>query len=126
MREELLAYQRDFYKQVLKDADNDNTKAYVFKAEKDPVRAYHLAEILNAQEVDFYRPSRNIKMGEETYTSENSYIIPLKQRNYKLVKAMFEQRTTFKDSLFYDISGWTYPMAFNLEIPRDEQPRLQP
>ncbi|GHE57145.1 M14 metallopeptidase family protein [Roseivirga thermotolerans] len=115
MREELLAYQRDFYKQVLKDADNDNTKAYVFKAEKDPVRAYHLAEILNAQEVDFYRPSRNIKMGEETYTSENSYIIPLKQRNYKLVKAMFEQRTTFKDSLFYDISGWTYPMAFNLE-----------
>ncbi len=115
MREELLDYQRNFYKQVLKDADNDNAKAYIFKAEKDPARAYHLAEILTAQEVDYYRPSRNISMGEEEYTPENSYIIPLKQRNYKLVKAMFEKRTTFQDSLFYDISGWTYPMAFNLE-----------
>ncbi|HEY9116197.1 MAG TPA: M14 metallopeptidase family protein [Roseivirga sp.] len=116
MREDLLKYQRDFYNQVLRDADNDNARAYIFKAEKDPVRAYHLAEILSAQEVDFYRPSRNIKMGDESYTAENSFIVPLKQRNYKLVKAMFEQRTTFQDSLFYDISGWTYPMAFNVEF----------
>lgn len=115
MREDLLKYQRDFYKQVLKDADNDNAKAYIFKAEKDPARAFHLAEILSAQEVDFYRPSRNIKLADENYTPENSFIVPLKQRNYKLVKAMFEQRTTFQDSLFYDISGWTYPMAFNVE-----------
>jgi hypothetical protein len=28
---------------------------------------------------------------------------------------MFEKRITFEDSLFYDISGWTYPLAFNLE-----------
>ncbi len=28
---------------------------------------------------------------------------------------MFETRTTFKDSLFYDISAWTYPMAFHLD-----------
>lgn len=115
MRVELLEYQRDFYKRALREADNDEFKAYIFKAEKDPVRAFHLAEILSRQEVDFYRPSRRIKLNGEEYAPNNSYIIPLKQRNYKLVKAMFEQRTTFEDSLFYDISGWTYPMAFNLE-----------
>ena len=54
-------------------------------------------------------------MDDEEYTPNNSYIIPLKQRNYKLVKGMFEKRTVFEDSLFYDISGWTYPLAFNLE-----------
>jgi hypothetical protein len=115
MRVELLEYQRDFYKQVLKDADNDDSKAFIFKAEKDPARSYHLAEILQRQEIDFYRPSRNLKFGSEEYTTENSYIIPLKQRNYKLIKGMFEKRITFEDSLFYDISGWTYPLAFNLE-----------
>ncbi|NVJ46371.1 MAG: zinc carboxypeptidase [Cytophagia bacterium] len=115
MREELLDYQRDFYKRVLRDADNDNVKAYIFKAEKDPARAFHLAEILNAQEIDFYRPSREIRLNDQEFTQDNSYIIPLKQRNYKLIKAMFEKRTEFQDSLFYDISGWTYPMAFNVE-----------
>lgn len=115
MREELLEYQRDFYKKVLRDADNDNVKAYIFKAEKDPVRAYYLAQILDAQEIDFYRPSREIKLNEESYDQDNAFIVPLKQRNYKLIKAMFEKRTEFQDSLFYDISGWTYPMAFNLE-----------
>ena len=28
---------------------------------------------------------------------------------------MFEKRTTFTDSLFYDISAWTFPLAFNLD-----------
>ncbi len=115
MREELLNYQRDFYKKALREADSDSYRAYIFKAEKDPARAYHLADILLRQEVDFYKPSRTIKMEGEEYTPDNSYIIPLKQRNYKLVKGMFEKRTVFEDSLFYDISGWTYPLAFNLE-----------
>lgn len=115
MRVELLEYQKDFYKKVLREADNDPHKAYIFKAEKDPARAFHLAEILFKQEITFYRPSRRIKLADEEYLPSNSYIVPLKQRNYKILKAMFEQRTTFDDSLFYDISGWTYPMAFNLE-----------
>jgi Zinc carboxypeptidase len=115
MREELLEYQKDFYKGVLKEADGDDIKAYIFKAEKDPARTYHLADILNRQEIDFYKPARRIKLGSEEYTTDNSYIVPLKQRNYKLIKAMFEKRTSFQDSLFYDISGWTYPLAFNME-----------
>jgi len=115
MREELLEYQKDFYKGVLKEADGDDIKAYIFKAEKDPARTYHLADILNRQEIDFYRPARRIKLGSAEYTTENSYIVPLKQRNYKIIKAMFEKRTRFQDSLFYDISGWTYPLAFNME-----------
>lgn len=115
MREELLDYQRDFYKKVLREADGDNVKAYIFKAEKDPARAFHLAEILSAQEIDFYRPSREIRLNDETYDEDNAYIVPLKQRNYKLIKGMFETRKEFTDSLFYDISGWTYPAAFNLE-----------
>ena len=28
---------------------------------------------------------------------------------------MFEKRTTFQDSLFYDISAWTFPLAFDMD-----------
>ena len=28
---------------------------------------------------------------------------------------MFEKRTKFQDSLFYDVSAWTFPLAFNLD-----------
>ena len=28
---------------------------------------------------------------------------------------MFEKRTSFTDSLFYDISSWTLPLAFGLD-----------
>ena len=27
---------------------------------------------------------------------------------------MFDTQTSFKDSLFYDVSAWTFPLAFNL------------
>ena len=32
---------------------------------------------------------------------------------------MFEKRTAFRDSLFYDISAWTFPLAFNLDYSED-------
>ncbi len=39
----------------------------------------------------------------------------MEQKNPRLIKAMFEKRTTFADSLFYDISAWTFPLAFNVD-----------
>ena len=32
---------------------------------------------------------------------------------------MFEKRTTFQDSLFYDVSAWTFPLAFGLDYTED-------
>ena len=32
----------------------------------------------------------------------------------------FQKRTTFQDSLFYDISAWTFPLAFNLDYEENE------
>jgi len=31
---------------------------------------------------------------------------------------MFEKQTSFTDSLFYDISAWTFPLAFNLDYEK--------
>src|SRR5690606_31821090 len=33
-----------------------------------------------------------------------------------LIKSIFEKNTRFQDSLFYDISSWTLPLAFALDF----------
>lgn len=115
MREELLNYQRQFYRDALNEAGKDGTKAYVFGASKDAMRAFHLAEVLTRQAIDVYRPASNITHGGKTFAANSSYVVPLNQRQYKLIKSSFEKRTSFKDSLFYDISSWTLPLAFGVD-----------
>ena len=52
---------------------------------------------------------------EKTYRKGYSYVIPKNQKQHRLINALFEKRTQFKDSLFYDISAWTFPLAFNVD-----------
>ena len=51
----------------------------------------------------------------KAYKKGAAYVVPKNQKNRALIEAMFETRTKFQDSLFYDISAWTLPMAFNLD-----------
>ncbi|MEL6945145.1 MAG: zinc carboxypeptidase, partial [Bacteroidota bacterium] len=36
-------------------------------------------------------------------------------KQHLLIRGVFEGRRSFKDSLFYDISAWTFPLSFNIE-----------
>ena len=40
--------------------------------------------------------------------------MPANQPQYSLIKAIFEKTLNYKDSLFYDITSWTMPLAFGL------------
>jgi len=102
MRVELLEYQRDFYKSASAEAAKDLTKGFTINS-KDKMKLFHFAEMVARQNIDLYQQS------------ENSYYVPLGQPQYRLIKSMFEKRLQFKDSLFYDISSWTLPLAFGLD-----------
>ncbi|MCU0358746.1 MAG: M14 family metallopeptidase [Cyclobacteriaceae bacterium] len=115
MREELLTYQRDFFKNNLTEAGKDPVKAYVFSSGQDRYRAFHLAEIIARQDVEIYKLSTAQTINGKHYDAATSYVVPLNQKQYRLIKAMFEKRTAFQDSIFYDISTWTLPLAFALD-----------
>jgi hypothetical protein len=121
MRVELLTYQRDFYKTAVADASKDPVKAIAFSS-KDEVRAYLLAEMIARHQIDMYQPSASITLNGKSYDAASSYIVPLNQAQYRLLKGMFEKRTQFKDSLFYDISSWTLPLAFGVEYEELKTP----
>lgn len=115
MRKELLDYQRDFFKNSLKEAQNSKNKAVVFKHPGDESRLYEFLKILQRNKIRIYENKKSILCGDLGFEAGNSFIIPLQQSQYKLIQTLFEQRTRFRDSLFYDISAWTLPLAFNIK-----------
>jgi hypothetical protein len=116
MRVKILSYQNEFYQNMRNEAAKSRTKAIVFGDTKDAAKAWHLAEILNRHKINFHELSADATIRGKSFKKENSYVIPMNQKNHRLIKAMFEKRITFTDSLFYDISAWTFPLAFNVDF----------
>ncbi|PHS68500.1 MAG: zinc carboxypeptidase [Flavobacterium sp.] len=118
MRKELLDYQKTFYN----DARNESSKggAIVFGDEKDATKAYRLAEILQRHQIEFHELKSDFSKNGKNYKKGYSYVIPKNQKQHRLINAMFQRRTTFQDSLFYDVSAWTFPLAFNLDYEENE------
>ena len=114
MRIKLLDYQRTFYSDALKEASQSKQKSIVFGNSKDPATAYRLAEILKRHKIQVHSLAKNSTVKGKRYAKEASYVVPLNQKKSKLIHAMFDTQTKFKDSLFYDISAWTFPLSFNV------------
>ena len=115
LRSKLLRYQNDFYKDMRIEAAIGRNKAFVFGDSQDAAKTWHLAEILHRHQIKFHELTNDIRLGNKQYSTGHAYMVPMNQKNHRLLKAMFERRTSFKDSLFYDISAWTLPLAFNVD-----------
>lgn len=115
MRKEILEYQHNFFKNARIEASKEGAKAIVFGDEKDAAKTYHLAEILKRHNITFHNIKSDFSSNGKNYKKGYSYVVPKNQKNTRLINAMFEKRTTFQDSLFYDVSAWTFPLAFNLD-----------
>lgn len=115
MRKDILQYQHNFYKNARNEAKKQGNKAIVFGNFKDAARTYHLAEILKRHKIKFHNLKTDFSEDGKSFKKGNAFIVPKNQKNTRLINAMFEKRTTFQDSLFYDISAWTFPLAFNLD-----------
>lgn len=114
MRTKLHAYQRDFYREAANLARADDVKAYVFRAPEDPVRTNMFLDLLARHRIDVNRVSGTLRAGDKTY-GEDSYIVSLDQPQYRMAKAMFNRITEFPDKVFYDVSGWTLPLAYGMD-----------
>ena len=111
LRIELLQHQQNFYKSVNKLSTNDVIKAYVFSSNNDINKMQSFISILDQHQITINKLGSNY----QRFSSENSYIVKLNQPQYRLIKTIFEKQTTFEDSLFYDVSAWTLPLAFGID-----------
>ena len=104
LKNELLAYMNAFYVNNFNESAKSKYKGIGFGNNQDKTSSYQLAKILKAHKIDVF----------ETNDEKFKYYVPIKQKKSKLIKAMFDTQTKFDDSLFYDVSAWTFPLAFNL------------
>lgn len=115
MREELLNYRRQFYQDAMQEALSYPRKAFVFTEEDDPARLNHFVDILLRHKIKVHQLASSTSIGGVDFSANRSYVVPLEQPQHRLIRAIFEESTTFNDSLFYDVSAWTLPLAFNLQ-----------
>jgi hypothetical protein len=115
MREKLLENHRKFYKDVAALADKHEVKAYVFTEPADNGRLSEFIRILSGHQIRIYRLAKDINRDGVNYKAENSYIVPLKQNEYRFIRSLFDPVMEFTDSTFYDVSTWVLPMAFNIQ-----------
>lgn len=96
LRDELLTYQREF------NTENVSDDGYLVEVDDDRGRARELAELLRRHDVP-------VKQNGDGPNVESYFVTktPFSQ-------AVFEPILEFEDSLFYDVSTFSLPMAFNL------------
>ncbi|SEB80661.1 Zinc carboxypeptidase [Tenacibaculum sp. MAR_2009_124] len=116
MRAKILNYQQSFYKKSRSLYEN---KAIVFGDEKDAGKSYELAKVLKKHRVKLHSIKNDFEANGKKFKKNYSYAIPLNQKNNRLVQAMFDTRKKFKDSLFYDVSAWTFDAAFGVDLVRN-------
>ncbi len=114
LRKEMLAYQRDFFKDVNKEAESFPTKAFVIGDQHDQARTNIFLQMLLRHQVEIYGLKQDVTADGKTFKQASSYIIPTNQKQFKIIKTVFEKTFDYKDSLFYDVTAWTMPLAFGL------------
>ena len=127
MRERLLQNMQAFYEGASTFADSSDVKAYVISLEENRTQAQALAEVLQRHRIRLYEPGQRFDAGSEAYEAGSAYVVPVDQAQARLVKAAMERVTEFQDSLFYDVSAWTLPLAFGVryaELQQEADPYL--
>jgi hypothetical protein len=114
LRTELLNMQRDFYKGAQGEANAAATKGYVFGDEKDKGKTTTFLTMLQRHQIDVHVLNNNVRAEGVEFKKGNAYIVPANQPQHRLIRAIFEKTLNYQDSLFYDITSWTMPLAFGL------------
>tara|TARA_A100001011_G_scaffold94658_1_gene99527 strand:+ start:967 stop:3516 length:2550 start_codon:yes stop_codon:yes gene_type:complete len=115
---ELLKYQINFFKNSKLESKTKREKAIVFGNKKDISSTYKLLKVLRFHNIEIHNLKNDIDVNGKKFSTENSFIVPLKQSKFKVIQAIFDKQIKFKDSTFYDVSSWTIPLAFDVNFEK--------
>ena len=114
-REQLLSFQRDFYRESQRLANADPIIAHVFSS-RDAGRLADFIDMLGVHGIEVRRLAQRTRLNGIDFDPSNSYVVQVRQREYRVVQALFETRIVEGMTEFYDVSGWTQPLAYGLDF----------
>ncbi len=117
-RRELLALQRDFYAAALEAGTNDATTAYILTG--SPSRIHAAAQLLSRHAIKVFQPVQEIRLNEQSFAVGNAIVVPTAQAEYQFLRSLMEPLQDFEENIFYDVSTWHLPSAFDIEMHRHQ------
>ncbi len=98
----LREYQHQFFK--ISSSDSKGHTAYIFSREADNTRIRAFIDKLLIHQIKVFES----KDGQ-------SYVVPLKQAQQRMVKTFFETYNEYRDSVFYDASAWSVANFYGIK-----------
>ncbi len=118
LKDELLNYQRSFYQEVAVKAKSTQGH-YLATAEGDPTRLREFVRVLQGHQIEVELLSESVEVDGQTFLANTSIAIPVNQPQTTYLQTLWNTQTEFKENIFYDVSTWTLPYAFNLQHSRE-------
>jgi len=115
LRKEFLAYHRDFYATAPDAAKKNQVRGYLVSLKQNRTRAQMLIQNLQKHRIVAYELKKSMTVKQTKFNPGEAVIIPSNQPQTRFLKGIMERMTTFEDSLFYDVSAWTLPLAYGVE-----------
>ena len=112
LRKDFLEYQRDFFKRASDRAAAFGTKAYVFGDKNDRAKTFEFATMLKRHQIEINELPEG--WNDKDFEKGSAFLVSLNQPQHSLIRGIFDKTLEYKDSLFYDITAWTMPLAFGL------------
>ncbi len=75
--------------------------------------------------LDVYELSSDIKQDGKEFKVGSSYMVPTDQIHYRVIHDIFEANTSFPDSVFYDITGWSLVHGYGIEYEELKSENVQ-
>lgn len=113
LRAEITQYQRDFFAENARFGSAGG--GWVFTAEGDPERAARFVRLLNMHDIEVRSLAAPLTVGGQSFPAGTSFFVPTAQTNNRMIRGIFERFTEFEEDIFYDVSGWTMPLTYDLE-----------
>ena len=111
LKNELLSYQRSHFV----DLRAKQPKGYyVARAEGDATRLKEFMRVLQGHNIEILGLAEDIEAEGHTFSASDSIVIPLNQPNAAYLRALWSRQLEFEENVFYDVSTWTLPLAFDL------------
>lgn len=116
-KETLLKHMENYFNSAV-DEGKKAGGGWVFGDQTDDGRNGEFIDLLNKHKIEMVQLNEDISLGGKKFAAGNAFYVPNEQKQYRMVRTMFEQVTTFYDSIFYDASSWTTALTYNMPYER--------
>jgi hypothetical protein len=124
-KERFFEYQKEFFQSALDQAESQPVRAYVFGDADDPTLTHKFLDLLLKHRLDVYAVDQSIEENGKQFEAGSSYVVPTDQVHYRVIHDIFEANTSFPDSVFYDITGWSIVHGYGIQYEEMESSDFQ-